>query len=168
MVVMCLNDIWFSKQLWRNNCNKIWLNRIIRFWYDFIRCHASGRFFWWFQFQLIQSLICWIPLRLAQNWSRTLALIEKNFKKEASNISIHSNDAMCRNSSLNERTEKAPATQRTEKASAKERAGKGPAKERTEKAPAKERKEKALTKECTERAPAKEATGKAFAEERTN
>ena len=45
MLVMCLNGIWFSKQLWRKNCNKIWLNRIIRFWYDFIRCHASGRFF---------------------------------------------------------------------------------------------------------------------------
>ena len=23
----------------------MWLSRIIRFWYDFIRCHASGRFF---------------------------------------------------------------------------------------------------------------------------
>ena len=146
MLVMCLNGIWFSKQLWRKNCNKIWLNRIIRFWYDFIRCHASGRFFWWFQFQLTQSLICWFPLRLAQNWSRTLAIIEKKFKKEASDISIHSNDAMSQNSSLNERTEKAPAKQRSEKA---------PSRECTERAPAKEATGKAPAKECTEKASAK-------------
>ena len=38
---------------------------------------------------------------------------------EASNISIHLNDAMSQNSSLDERTEKDPAKQRT---------GKGPAK----------------------------------------
>ena len=101
-------------------------------------------FFWWFQFQLIQSLICWFPLRLAQNWSRSLAIIEKNFKKEASNISIHSNDAMSRNSSLNERTEKAPAKQRSEKAPTKECTVRAPAKEATGKAPAKECTEKPL------------------------
>ena len=50
MLVMCLNGIWFSKQLRRKNFNKIWLNRIIRFWYDFIRCRASGRFFYDFNF----------------------------------------------------------------------------------------------------------------------
>ena len=107
MVVMCLNDIWFSKQLWRNNCNKIWLNRNICFWHDFIRCHASG-FFWWFQFQLIQSLICWFHLGLPQNWSRThLAIIEKNSKRRHPTYQIIQTMRWVKTPSLNERPEKA-------------------------------------------------------------
>ena len=37
--------VFGSPNSYEERINKMWLNRIIPFWYDFIRCHASGRFF---------------------------------------------------------------------------------------------------------------------------
>ena len=132
-------------------------------------------FFYRFQFQLIQSLICWFPLGLPQNWSRThLAIIEKNSKRRHPTYQILQTMRWVKTPTLNGRTEKFPAKQRTEKAPAnermkkaptKERTGKARAKQRTEKASAKKRTGKVPAKECTVRAPAKEATGKAPAKE---